>query len=360
MHTKSFHATSQDLKGAFMTVNYTRNLAFVVALALSLATVASAGVAPIATLNGDAHVTVNGKPMTAAQPAFAGDTIEVPGSGLGIIHFPQQSLASLSAAARVSLEQSGKDVWVGLQRGYVAVREGGQPISVRAHGGKISAESGSIFEVAQVKDATYVTVIKGSALISEGGLDEPQAVAQGQSYKVAFLEPGPLGPAPRGQAAGGKDTTCSDLKTGCSKDASTCKTYEKRCPVCNDPCKSGGSAQACTDFKALETKCTPMRKACAKDNTKCNDYATTCAALAGCKGYGGILEASAGAAGAGAAAGTAAAAAAASGAAAAGAASVTAITAAVAAASAGAAVAGAAAAGAIGGSGSTTCGTAPC
>jgi hypothetical protein len=339
-----------------MKVNYTRNLVLFIALNLALATFVSAGVAPIATLNGDANVTVNGKPVKVAQPAFAGDTIEAPGSSLGIIHFPEQGMASLSAAARASLEQSGKEVWLGLQRGYVGVREGAQPISVRAHGGKISADAGSVFEVAQVKDATYVTVIKGSATISEGGLDEPQAIAQGQSYKVAFLEPGPLGPmpAPRGQAAGGTDTTCKDLKASCSKDATTCKTYEKRCPVCNDPCKAGSGTQACTDFKATEAKCTPMRKACAKDNTKCNDYATTCAALAGCKGYGGILEASSGAAGAGSAA------AAASTAAAAGAASTTAITAAVAAAAAGAGVAGAAAAGALGGSSCTTTASTTC
>jgi hypothetical protein len=332
-------------------------LVLFIAVGLGLATLASAGVAPIATLNGDANVTVNGKPVKVAQPAFAGDTIEAPGSSLGIIHFPEQGMASLSAAARASLEQSGKEVWLGLQRGYVGVREGSRPISVRAHGGKISGDAGSVFEVAQVKDATYVTAIKGSALISEGGLDEPQVVAQGQSYKVAFLEPGPLGPmpAPRGQASGGTDTTCKDLKASCSKDATTCKTYEKRCPVCNDPCKAGSNTQACTDFKALEAKCTPMRRACAKDNTKCTDYATTCAALAGCKGYGGILEASAGATGAGAAAGSsAAAAAAASTAAAAGAASATAITAAVAAAAAGAGVAGAAAAGALGNSTSCT------
>ncbi len=322
-----------------MTVNYTR-FAFFVAFGLSLVTAASAGVAPIATLHGDSQVTVNGKQLKVAQPAFAGDTIEAPGSSLGIIHFPQQSLAHLSAAARASLEQSGKEVWLGLQRGWVGIREGAQPVSVRAHGGKISGDPGAIFQVAQVKDATYVTAIKGSAVISEGGLDEPQAVTQGQSVKVAFLEPGPLGPEPRtGSQAGGKDTTCPDLKASCAKDPSTCKVYSQRCAVCSNPCKSGGNSQACTDFKALEAKCTPMRKACAKDSTKCSDYSTTCSALAGCKGYGGLLE------GAGAAGATSAAAAAASGAAAAGVASATAVTAAVAAGVAGATVAGVAAGG---------------
>ncbi|GEM_PF-4482966 len=329
-----------------MTVQNKRYFGLAAAVVLGVTTVAIAGLAPIATFSGDAVVTVNGKPITQSQPAFAGDTIEAPGSSLAVIHFPEQGMASLSAAARASVEQSGKQLWVGLQRGFVGVHEGGQAISVRAHGGKITADSGSVFQVAQVKDATYVTVVKGSAVLSEGGLDEPQVVQQGQSYKVAFLEPGPALPMAGGsgapQATGGKDTTCSDMKANCSKDASTCKAYAARCNVCNNPCKSG-SSQACTDFKALEAKCTPMRKACAKDQTKCAEYGTSCQALAGCKGYGGVLEMSSGAAAGGAAASGAAAAASAG--AAAGAASATAVTAAVAAASAGAAVAGAAASG---------------
>ncbi len=283
-----------------MNLSYTRYMAFFVGLGLCLVTLGFAGVHPIATLNGDSSVTVNGKRVTVSQPAFAGDMIEAPGSALGIVQFPEQGLARLSASARASLEQSGKELWLGLQRGYVGIHEGAQPVSVRAHGGKISAAPGAVFEVAQIKDATYVTAIKGSAMISEGGLDEPQAVAQGQSVKVAFLEPGPFGGGPQGAATAsrGQDTTCKDLKASCSKDPGTCKVYSQRCPVCNDPCKGGSKSQACTDFKALESKCTPLRKACAKDSSKCADYGQTCTALSGCKGYQGVLEAQgAGAAG---------------------------------------------------------------
>jgi hypothetical protein len=353
-----------------MTFNNTRCLTSFVVSCFSLAIVASAGTAPIAMLSGDSNVTVNGKPVKASQPAFAGDTIEAPGSSLGVIQFPQQGMARLSASARASLEQSGTEVWLGLQRGYVGIHEGTQPVSIRAHGGKISGDSGAVFEVAQVKDTTYVTAIKGSATISEGGLEEPQAVAQGQSMKVAFLEPGPFltgmgsGLPGEPQAASGSDTTCKDLKATCAKDPSTCKNYSQRCAVCSTPCKgSGSSTQACTDFKALEKKCTPMRKACAADSSKCADYGKTCQQLAGCKGYGGILEANAAGAGAGvsaagasasAAASTAASAAASTAAAAGAAATATATTAAVAAASAGAAVAGAAAAGTLSGSGTVS------
>jgi hypothetical protein len=295
-----------------------RCFASITLLGLSLAIFASTGAVnavfasrfpgdrPIATFDGDYNAKVNGKPVTVDQPAFAGDVIETPGMALGIIHFPGQGLVRITAEARASVEQSGKQIWLGLQRGYLGVHEGAAPVSVRAHGGKISAASGAVFEVAQIKDATYVTAIQGSAVISEGGLAAPQSVAQGQSVKVAFLEPGPRLPAPSRrssppdspvpQAADGSDTTCKDLKSTCSKNPSTCKVYAQRCPVCNDPCKGGSGSQACKDFKALEAKCTPLRKACAKDATKCSDYGTSCSALAGCKGYGGVLEAQAGAA----------------------------------------------------------------
>jgi hypothetical protein len=308
-----------------MNVHHIRGSVLVAILALSLGIVSSAGVTPIATLDGDFNVTVNGNPVKASQPAFAGDMMEAPGSALGIIHFPGQGLARVSAEARVSVEQSGKELWLGLQRGYVGIHEGTQPVSVRAHGGKISADSGAVFEVAQVKDATYVTAIKGSAVISEGGLAESQSVAQGQSVKVAFLEPGPLptasgrppdspaGRDPQGAAAS-SGPTCKDLKATCSKDASTCKAYTQRCPVCNNPCKKGSSSQACKDFRAEEKKCTPLRKACGTDSSKCAEYGNTCKELAGCAGYGGVLEAQAasGALGAGGAVGTAGASAAAS------------------------------------------------
>ena len=106
------------------------------ALSLSLTTIASAAVAPIATLTGDAGVTVNGKQVTRLQPAYAGDIIETPGSLLGIIQLRGQGLVRVSAAGRVSLEKSGKEVWLGLQRGYLAIHESAPPVSVRAHGGK--------------------------------------------------------------------------------------------------------------------------------------------------------------------------------------------------------------------------------
>jgi hypothetical protein len=285
-----------------MRINFTRYLASFVVIGLTLVSVGSAGsagVSPIATLNGDSNVTVNGKPVKVAQPAFAGDTIEAPGSALGIIHFPEQGLARLSASARASIEQSGKELWLGLQRGYVGIHEGNQPVSVRAHGGKISAGPGAVFEVAQLKDGTYVTAIKGSAVISEGGLEEPQSVAQGQSVKVAFLEPGPLmglGLEPQGSAApaqlNNNTTTCKDLKDQCKKDPTTCKVYERRCRVCHDPCKGKDkNDKECVEFHALQKQCTPLRKACAADPSKCSDYGRACVKLAGCVGFGGVLEA---------------------------------------------------------------------
>ena len=122
-----------------MKVNLLHCCAFLGILTLAAMGV-HAGVNPIATFNGDNSVTVNGKPVTPSQPAFAGDTIEVPGSALGVVQFPEQSFAKFSAAARASIEQSGPEFWIGLQRGYVGIREGAQPVSVRvSHSSRRSA-----------------------------------------------------------------------------------------------------------------------------------------------------------------------------------------------------------------------------
>ena len=301
---------------------------------LSLGPLAHAGTAPVGTLSGDDKVKLNGKNLTSSQLALPGDIVEAPGAATGTLHLGRNGVARLTAAARASVERSGQEVWVGLQTGYVSVGEGDQPMSVRAHGGKITASAGAVFDVAQVKNTTYITAVKGPATISDGGLQGPQSVKEGQTVMVAFLEPGPLGYAPQ---AAGKNTSAQ---------------------TCNDPCATNGGSKECTDFKALKKKCTPMRKACASDYKNCPDYGKTCQALAGCKGYGGVTEAlgGSGAAGAASASSAAAASAASSAASAAGAsagASVAATTAASAAAAA-AGIAGATAAAA----GTTTTSTA--
>ena len=48
-------------------------------------------------------------------------------------------------------------------------------MSVRAHGGKISGAPGTVFDVAQDKAKTTVTVVKGSVVLSEGGLLAPRS-----------------------------------------------------------------------------------------------------------------------------------------------------------------------------------------
>lgn len=283
-----------------------RILAVGLATVLSLGPVALAGVTPVGILSGSDKVKLNGNPLTSSQPALPGDTVEAPGAAVASLQLAPNGVARLTAAARATVERSGQEVWLNLQNGYVTVKEGDQPMSVRAHGGKISGAPGTVFDVAQDKAKTTVTVVKGSVVLSEGGLLAPRTVSAGQNVLVAFVAPGPgvpMGFDPQAKPAAA---------------------------TCNDPCK-GSDTKACTDFKNLKTTCTPLRKACAKDATKCAEYQKTCAALTGCRGYGGLGAAgsAAGAAGAG-AAGAASAGAAASGAAV----SATAITAAAAAAAA--------------------------
>jgi len=281
---------------------------------MCLAPMVQAATAPVGTLSGDDKVKLNGKNLTSAQLALPGDIVEAPGAATGTLHLGRNGVARLTATARASVERSGQEVWVGLQSGFVAVGEGDQPMSVRAHGGKITASAGAVFNVAQVKNTTYITAVKGSAIISDGGLPEPESVKEGTTVTIAFLEHGPLGYDPQGSGKASAQT-------------------------CNDPCKKDGSSKECTDFKALKKQCTPMRKACAKDSTTCAAYGQTCKNLAGCPAYPGVAEAAgatgaAGAASASAAAGAAAAASAAAGAGAAAGASIAATTAAAAAAAA--------------------------
>lgn len=188
---------------------------------------------------------------------------------MGSVGISPNSVARFTAAARVSIERSGQDVWLGLQNGYVSVHEGDKPVSVRAHGGKITASSGAVFDVAQVNGKTVVTAVKGTAVMSEGGLAEPRTVKQGENVQVAFLESG------AGAFAQG------------SKPQPAAAT-------CNDPCKKDSASKECKDFKALEKQCTPLRKACAADSKQCSTYGSTCKALDGCKGYEGVAAAAGG------------------------------------------------------------------
>jgi len=245
-----------------MRLSTTRYLGLSLSVLLSFGPIAQAGVAPVGTLSGDNKVKVNGKSLTSSQLAFPGDTIEAPGAAMGSIEISPNSVARFTAAARASVERSGQEVWLGLQNGYVSVHEGDKPVAVRAHGGKITAASGTVFDVAQVKDTTTVTVVKGSAIISEGGLAAPRVVKQGENVQVAFLEPGPLGFDPQ---SGG--------------------TSKKSESTCNDPCKKDGNSKECKEFKALKKQCTPLRKSCAvspKDPKPCQEYGRICRPLAGC------------------------------------------------------------------------------
>src|SRR5580693_4809714 len=105
-----------------MSLSSNRCVAIITVLGLSLAIFASTGPiqavfaarfpgdTPIAMFDGDYNAQVNGKRVTRDQPAFAGDVIETPGMALGIIHFPGQGLVRITAEARASVEQSGKQL----------------------------------------------------------------------------------------------------------------------------------------------------------------------------------------------------------------------------------------------------------
>lgn len=306
-------------------------LKFSLAVLFSGAVLVYAGIAPVGTLSGDDKVKLNGKSLTSSQLALPGDIVEAPGTATGTLHLGRNGVARLTAAARASVERSGQDVWVGLQSGFVSIGEGEQPMSVRAHGGKITASAGAVFDVAQVRNTTFITAVKGSAVVSDGGLPETQYVKEGQTIKVAFLEPGPLGYSP---SSGSQNQT-----------------------MCNDPCASNKDSKECKDFKALKKQCTPLRNACAKDSSKCTNYGQTCKSLQGCPGYAGIGEALSGTSGAAAASSSAAAAsagAAAAGTAAAGAGASVAATTAASAAAAAAGIAAGATAAASSGNGNTS------
>lgn len=247
------------------------------ALAVTRVAPAEAGSVPVVgTVDGTPKVTVNGKPVTPSQPAFPGDVIEVPNSDWGTIRFPENGMARLSYSARATVERSGKELWVGLQRGFVGIHEGAQIISVRAHGGLINGPSGAVFEVAQVNDQTTVTAVKGNAVLTQGGLPSAMTVAEGKSVKVAFLEPGPLGYDPQAGSQPKGDKKSQQAKA-----------------VCNDPCKKDKSSKECEAFNKLKKECTPLRKSCASDPKSCPEYGQKCRTLAGCAGYGGVAEASA-------------------------------------------------------------------
>ena len=279
-----------------MRVSNSGHGAFLLSLLLACGPVCEAGgVAPIGKMTGDPKVKVNGQSLSSTQLAFPGDVIEAPGAARGSIEISPNSVARLTAAARASLGRSGEDVWVGLQNGYVSVREGDKPVSVRAHGGRITAAPGSVFDVAAVGSATIVTAVKGSVLLSEGGLRATETVPQGQSVKVAFLEPVAAGLDPQNPPP--------------STDPQQQKQKKE---ACLDPCKTDSSSQECKQNKALKKQCKGMEKACGKDSTKCADYQKTCSTLAGCPGFAGLAGGAAGSAASASAASAAAASAAAS------------------------------------------------
>ena len=212
--------------------------AFVLPFLLSISPLSEARAAsatPVGMMSTAGTVRVNGVPVSATQALFSGDVVETEASSSGILQIAPDGVAQFTASAKASLARSGQAIALQLHNGYVAVRQGSLPVSVRARGGRISAERGNVFEVAQVKGNTFITAAKGNAVISEGGLASPQTVREGQTVQVAFLQPG-SDPTAAQAADPPQAQTSADCEKECKDQCA--QKGERNCDKkCKDQCK---------------------------------------------------------------------------------------------------------------------------
>lgn len=172
------------------TMHFTRLLILILVFVLTIGPAVPAGAgtsSPIGMLSSAGKVEVNGKPVTVPRTLFAGDVVEAEGSARGMLQLAPDGVAQFTASAKAALDRSGETIAVRLERGFVAIRQGTRPVNVLARGGRISPQAGSLVEIAQVRQNTFVTVRKGSAVVSDGGLPAAQTVPEGQTIRVAFL-----------------------------------------------------------------------------------------------------------------------------------------------------------------------------